>query len=609
MSNVTMQDSKKKYEKLYIHGLEITITHPKGSKRKFITARGIVEKVCKNPYGYINHTTAEDGEHVDVFIGPHPKSQLAFLVEFLSRGGRKEETKVIIGVNNIQQARQIIIDNYSNNFYETRIKSVKPILIQNLKEWLKKERPYKQISKKSSVVTSLDKDENEFAPGIPNKDDYGSLDWIKPGDKLTLVVQKHLADRAGPHYDIRLGNQDYGLLSWASRKGLPQVGQKVLAIRQPRHTFEYKDFAGIISQGYGKGEVVKEMELPVFVTKISPKSIHFSTADQRPQRFVLLATDDKNYLLMNTTPSEPLPYKKISYRSIKRDSNIDDVFEKIPNTAEIQPKIDGSLAIVTINGDNIDIYSHRISRKTGRPIFHTERVFTGTRPSGKNFQKWNGTILLGELYAEDKNGNVLPPNELAAILNSNLEKSIDKLKQKNIKLKIAFFDTYKVKGKQMDFLNTDYAQRKAVLAEILNDLGIDQFHLMPGWAKGETARRKMFEIMSGENHITREGIVIHPPRGIPIKMKAFDEADVYIKEIFRGQGKYGESAGGIIYSLTPDGPAVGKVGTGLTDELRDLLMSNPQEYKGRVIRIAYTEKLPSGAYRNPVFIGFHEDKN
>jgi ATP-dependent DNA ligase len=106
--------------------------------------------------------------------------------------------------------------------------------------------------------------------------------------------------------------------------------------------------------------------------------------------------------------------------------------------------------------------------------------------------------------------------------------------------------------------------------------------------------------------LTSEGIVIHT-RDKPLKVKIRPEADVYIREIFRGDGKYKDSAGGFYYSLTPDGPIVGKVGTGLSDELRKDMFENPKEYIGRVARIAHQGQFASGSYRAPSLIALHED--
>ncbi len=69
-----------------------------------------------------------------------------------------------------------------------------------------------------------------------------------------FVIHEHFAEKAGHHYDFRL-ELDGVAKSWVLRKGIPNKGEKRLAIQTFDHPVDYMDFEGKISFGYGKGIV------------------------------------------------------------------------------------------------------------------------------------------------------------------------------------------------------------------------------------------------------------------------------------------------------------------------------------------------------------------
>jgi len=138
----------------------------------------------------------------------------------------------------------------------------------------------------------------EFAPGIPFSKDVKPLPEKITQGLWEIAIQKHLANRAGKHFDLRLGDPETGHAhSWALPKAtLPDAKNRVrLAVQQPTHTMEYMDFEGEIPEGYGAGKV----QLPVrgqTNVDASPGRLQFDVPGKGT--FVLRQQDGKQWMIM-----------------------------------------------------------------------------------------------------------------------------------------------------------------------------------------------------------------------------------------------------------------------------------------------------------------------
>ncbi len=441
----------------------------------------------------------------------------------------------------------------------------------------------------------------QVAPGLPDPAEYGSVGELKPGALVPLFTQQHDARRAGPHLDLRLGNLKEQLLSWAVPKGMPQPGEKRLAIPQPLHEEAYGPWSGTIPAGtYGAGKVESKVRGKALVTNVDDDGVSFVTAHTRyPERFRLQQTP-RGWILINATKTETrLPYEKVHFQQVDEDA-VDKLFT--PKNL-VTAKIDGSAAFYELLGDKIEALSYRTSKATGRPIVHTERI-----GSPRLREKLKDTVLRGEMYGVRDN-QAIPAAELGGLLNSTIELSLARQKERDIELKHAVFDILKHEGK--DVRKLPYAERLKLLRGVLEKLP-EQFHLPEGYTDPAQQRELWNRIRTGKDPITREGIVAHPllaAGAVPIKAKTYPESDVIIKGIVPGKGRLkGMASGGFWYAL-PDDPdkIVGKVGTGLSDEDRWDMWQNPNEWVGRTARIRAQEQFPSGAYRAPAFLARHED--
>lgn len=119
-------------------GLTIAIENPRGSIRRGKGKSGKewqVEMRCH--YGYILRNVSEaDGDHVDVFVGPHPESDLVCVVDQRTPGRRFDEHKVMIGFTSVRDAKRAYLANYDSNW--TGLESITAMTVQQFKNWLQR---------------------------------------------------------------------------------------------------------------------------------------------------------------------------------------------------------------------------------------------------------------------------------------------------------------------------------------------------------------------------------------------------------------------------------------------------------------------------------------
>ncbi len=90
-----------------------------------------------------------------------------------------------------------------------------------------------------------------------------------------------------------------------------------------------------------------------------------------------------------------------------------------------------------------------------------------------------------------------------------------------------------------------------------------------------------------------------------MKLKAFHDVDLEIKQLLEGTGKHAGKLGSFVVEYR--GVEV-QVGSGLTDALREKIWENPQAFVGRVIEVRYQEITPDGSLRFPTFVCFRNDR-
>lgn len=446
----------------------------------------------------------------------------------------------------------------------------------------------------------------DYAIGLPEKGKYTAFPRHDKPTSTGFVVQRHDAERAGTHFDLRIQvpGTETGA-SWAVPKArLPEPGRNLLAIRQGDHRTDYFNFEGRIPKGYGKGEVSIAHSGPVEILESRPDFVRFGLyGGPRKHRgeYMLRQTGGDRWLLRNVTPTREkakLPSDtQYRYRDVKMD-RFDPHGEGVDHA-----KLDGAHTLAHFEGGKFPrVYSYRKSKRDPSGLIEhshkIEHLWDGTKVP----KELGDTMLRGEVWGRTHKGKPMDPSAVAGLLNSNIWKSRQDQKEVG-KLRFSPFDIVRHKGK--DVRHLPYEDRWKLVKQVAKQMNLE----LPETASTPAAKRKLWEkIRSGDHHQTEEGIVRWTEKG-PVKLKVRQDVDVPIHGIFEareGTKYHGNAAGGIL--VKHDG-VLSRVGTGFSDEQRRHMHQNPELYKGMIARVEMHDVTRHGKLRGPSFAGFHPDKN
>jgi len=263
-------------------------------------------------------------------------------------------------------------------------------------------------------------------------------------------------------------------------------------------------------------------------------------------------------------------------------------------------KIDGAHSIAEFRKGKLpDIYSHRISKRTGGKIDYTAKL-----PHIKTPSQINGKFRL-ETFATQK-GKAVEPEVVTSILNSGREKSLALQKALKLKTQTAVIDVEKYEGKNVE--KKPYELKRQYMENLVRQH--PEFTL-PALAKTPKQKEKLQrDIAEGSHPQTKEGIIVHTPKGFA-KAKIFKEHDVYVRGIYPEESQTGRTpmAGGIEYAWAPTGDAKGRVGTGFSHSEKMDMLQHPENYIGRVARVHALGLSKNRVLLKPSFKHWHVEKN
>lgn len=121
-----------------IHGMDITIENAKGSKRSGVDRGGKKWSVSMpSHYGYIKKSEGADGDHVDVYLGPHTKSPHVFVIDQQDADSKKfDEHKCFLGFASKAQVIKCYHRAFSDGRASDRMGAIHEMDIPAFKDWL-----------------------------------------------------------------------------------------------------------------------------------------------------------------------------------------------------------------------------------------------------------------------------------------------------------------------------------------------------------------------------------------------------------------------------------------------------------------------------------------
>ena len=184
-------------------------------------------------------------------------------------------------------------------------------------------------------------------------------------------------------------------------------------------------------------------------------------------------------------------------------------------------------------------------------------------------------------------------------------------------VKMLVFDCMTADQFEKQECNTPYYERMTNLRKMFNENEHTYFSLIPVLYEGRDTNRvkELLDVMTSNGEV---GVMINiwdAPYSFSrtwnlMKVKKFQSCDLRVCDFAEGDGKYKGTLGSILCEYK--GGVVG-VGTGLSDEIRDLIWTDRDKYINTIIEVSYFEETKGAdgqpSLRFPAFVDFRPDKN
>ena len=253
-----------------------------------------------------------------------------------------------------------------------------------------------------------------------------------------------------------------------------------------------------------------------------------------------------------------------------------------------EPKINGNRGLIFIGNNHINVLS-----RNNKPIYNTELIQADIINAGLN-----NYVLDGEFYIPGDTTNNTDWSNTTSVLRTQTEH-----KEKD-KLCFFVFDIFPLEYWGEKLIDYPLYDRKIYLNNVVTKINSERVKFVDYLVVN--THKDILKILDIYLKNGFEGTVIKDPYSAYvnkrskswIKVKKVFTDEFTIVNILKGQGKYSNTTGSILINVNE---TIVGVGTGMTDDDRNLIWAERDELVGLKLEVSYQTKSKDGSLIFPVF--------
>ena len=264
---------------------DITIEQPEGSVRKGTDANGKQwESKMHNTYGYFRGTEGVDGDHIDVFLSNYIddwNGRKVYVVDQYNPDGTFDEHKVMLGFNDMDEAKSDYLANYEKGWEDGRRIVVSATNLEDFEKWIdsshRKTKPFAEYAGVKKDVAQIEQaeakaDTTEIDKAIAKAEAEGNTELLKNLKAEKAFCEKHIPEKGDKKVGYKKQKNTLNITSIVNRVQLRGIHYEngfavatdgyTMVITRQEYPTEYE------GKTIGKNGEVIDLKYPIWVNAI-----------------------------------------------------------------------------------------------------------------------------------------------------------------------------------------------------------------------------------------------------------------------------------------------------------------------------------------------------